>query len=169
MKAAQIDTSNAFVAIVIGEEGTLNQLNEKLEKRVARRLHMRKMEFNEKLRAVRALANLALELKIEKKKLDMRCFTNGLKKADFWRGLLNINIQRVYVDTQVHSMMKLAIGHEETRKLALVDKGKIQCADVLAWANLNEKKLGYVHPWYQKLLAAGILNLTGKGLTWRPS
>ncbi len=167
MKVAQIDTSNAFVAIVIGEESVLNQLNNGLKKGLARHLHMREMKHNEKLRAVKALAICALSLKQENKNLDMRCFTNGLKKAGFWARIANINVQRVYIDIQVHTMMKLTIGYEEARRLAVVDKEKIVGADVLAWANLNEKKLGYVHPLYQKLLTAGILKPYWKGLTWR--
>lgn len=150
MTSVFIDESNDYMALIIGNEGTVRkELNNSLQRVVGKTIHMKELGKAGKFKVANSFTRSALRLSSENK-LKLVCAKKGialkwLKKFIRSYILKKTRIPTFYVDRGIKSELKEKIHPFYLRFMTIYESKPItQSADVFAWINLSRTRIRFI-------------------------
>ncbi|MCP8307433.1 MAG: hypothetical protein H3Z52_02080 [archaeon] len=148
MHALYIDESNDHVAIIMGKEEIIKELNQMLQRIEGKPVHMRESKAGTKLKIIRHFLRLIEQLYMEEK---IWLISKNQDEAFDWLGKYFIKVFKsratltVFVDEGLDLKIKGRIHSLYLRPITIyVDKSKVQCADVLSWINVKKNRVNSI-------------------------
>lgn len=137
MEAVFIDTSEDWVAIIIGQEAIVKILNSKIRKAFGKTIHMRELRLSKKFSALRIFKRLFSKKPIKLYSLKRR--TNSWC-AELVKELIKKRISTLYVDLEVYEELHRKVHSAYLKTLNIyASKEDAQCADILAYGDSHYK------------------------------